>query len=715
MISKMRLVVLHLLVACSSGNSVDASAGPVTRVVKLLEEMKTQIDKEGAEDDKGYEKYACWCTTNEEEKLAAIKNAEGQISDLTAFLEGAAAREGTLKTEIDELTRDIAEDKDALETATAVRANENQAFLKEEEDMKEIRAALDEAVRILSKVQLLQKHGTGGLSAAESQEATAALVQIRNVVEQRYPQFHSVMQRDLFDVLSSLQDVKLQREGGAFLEQSRLLPWEKTEQQIGKEANPNDLSGQAAGAKSYNSRSGVILGVLSQMHSDFSRDLAAAQTAELQALIQFHQLRAAKLAEIAAGVEQKEQSEAALADLLDKIATSKEDMAALEDAMAADQEFLANLKKNCKSEELEHSSRVNMRTEEIRAISETLKILTDDEARELFGKRQLSFLQLESSERAQDRRAERAMQRLAATARKNGNWALASLAVRVRLDAFTKVREAMDKMIAELRKAQQEEYEKEAYCKKEIYDTKWSIKKGGYTKQDLDEKHRELVNKLEVLGNDVAGLNEEIAEMQVSLKQAGEERLKENVLFQQSVSDQRATVDILQKALARLSLFYSQKDAFVQVNQEPGAAVPPPPPKGKDYQKHGSGGGALQMLSMIINAAGRTEAELETSEQHSQAAYATFAQDVTNSVQANRGIIIEKQRQVASTKAEKSETEEAQLANDQSQEKLQELLAAHHTNCDFVLKYFEVRQKARTEEINSIIDAKAILAGSRAE
>merc|ERR1711920_377505 len=106
------------------------------------------------------------------------------------------------------------------------------------------------------------------------------------------------------DVLGSMQQTNLRK--GAALEQAgvqfrstTLLPWQKTEEQIGMEAKPNDLKGYAAGAKSYNSRSGKILGILAEMHDEFSRDLAAAQKAEFEALVAFHQLRAAKLGEIA--------------------------------------------------------------------------------------------------------------------------------------------------------------------------------------------------------------------------------------------------------------------------------------------------------------------------------------------------------------------------------------------------------------------------------
>merc|ERR1719326_1217636 len=170
---------------------------------------------------------------------------------------------------------------------------------------------------------------------------------------------------------------------------------QKSEEQRGMEANPNALSGNAAGAKSYNARSGSILGILAEMKDEFDRDLAAAQKAELQALIEFQQLRAAKLAEIAAATKQKKQKEAALADLQNKVANAKKDLQSLKEAKAADEAFLEELRKNCKIEDENYASRSKVRAEEIVALNETLKILTADDARDLFGKT-ISFVQLDT-------------------------------------------------------------------------------------------------------------------------------------------------------------------------------------------------------------------------------------------------------------------------------------------------------------------------------
>merc|ERR1712187_174314 len=139
--------------------------------------------------------------------------------------------------------------------------------------------------------------------------------------------------------------------------------------------------------------------------------------------------------------------EAEVAELAAKFADSKKDKASLEDAQAKDQTFVANLKEGCAKEDEEYKARVAIRSEEVSALGEALSILRDDDARELFGKTMTSFFQKSSAssasavkERRMDRAAETAMKRLVAVARRHKNWSLAALAVRARLDAFTKVK-----------------------------------------------------------------------------------------------------------------------------------------------------------------------------------------------------------------------------------------------------------------------------------
>jgi len=574
---------------------------------------------------------------------------------------------------------------------------------------------LAEAIGVLQKVQLLQK------------PTKAALVQVRDIVRHISPKFGSVMQKDLYDMLGELENVEQKHLGAVFLPKTRAaaleqewqrqsqmhrdLPWwkAKSSEQLGKEAKPNGLSGAAAGAKSYNSRSGGILGLLKQMGDNTAKNLASAQKEELEAEISFQKLQAAKLSEIAAATKQKGAKEVELSDLINKVAAAKRDVERTTKQLDEDKRFLAQTLKGCKEEDEAYASRAKARSEEVKALSDTLAILTGDEARSLFDKT-ISFFQEtaishESTSARQEQAKTAAFKRILVTAKKNKNWALASLAVRVRLDAFTKVKAAMDKMLAELQEQQKAEYEKGEACKKELDETEDKIKVATNTKEDLDMKHQELTGELESLATDIATLKKEVAEMEVALKEAGEQRKANNALFQQSVNDQRATIQILHMAQARLKEQYGF--AQVRAHQEP-----PPKPSGKAYAANENSGGVMQMLATIISDAESEESVLKITEQDEQKDYSEFVAATTDSIEADRLSIEEKEERTATAEGEKSETEEAQLANDASLAELNELLTATHTDCDWILKYFDIRQKSRADEMEAIKEAKAILSGA---
>merc|ERR1719326_62997 len=231
------------------------------------------------------------------------------------------------------------------------------------------------------------------------------------------------------------------------------------------------------------------------------------------------------------------------------------------------------------------------------------------------------------------------------------------------------------------------------FCKKEIDSTEDEIKQGKWDLEDLQEKK----------------LKDEIGAMEQSLKKAGEDRKAENLVFKQAVADQRITAQILKKALARLEMQYGAK--FMQVGTHKGFA--PPPPKPGAYQSKGlEAGGPMGLLTEIIKNAEQEEAKLIADEQDAQTSYGNFAQDATDTIEADRAAVLEKTELQSKTEGALSETEEAILEKETSLTKLAELLTNLHADCDYVMKYFEVRQEARAEEMDSIEQAKAILSGA---
>merc|ERR1711865_1193851 len=121
---------------------------------------------------------------------------------------------------------------------------------------------------------------------------------------------------------------------------------------------------------------------------------------------------------------------------------------------------------------------------------------------------------------AQERMTDKVMQKLMKLGRKSNNVALMSLAVRIKLDAFDKVKKTMDNMLAELKTQQKNEYDQNERCKKDINETEDTIKVEQRNKQDLEEKNEDLTNTLATLTDEVKTLKQQVSDSEVSLKKA---------------------------------------------------------------------------------------------------------------------------------------------------------------------------------------------------
>merc|ERR1719171_2935138 len=111
--------------------------------------------------------------------------------------------------------------------------------------------------------------------------------------------------------------------------------------------------------------------------------LVDSQKEEGTAKDDFASMKASKSDSISSATELIDSKTVELATTDEKLAASKSDLEDTEATLAADTEFLANLKKKCSNADAEYMARQKVRNEEIQAISEALSILTDDEAKDL--------------------------------------------------------------------------------------------------------------------------------------------------------------------------------------------------------------------------------------------------------------------------------------------------------------------------------------------
>merc|ERR1711879_175790 len=206
----------------------------------------------------------------------------------------------------------------------------------------------------------------------------------------------------------------------------------------------------------------------------------------------------------------------------------------------------------------EWEERQKTRQLEMEAVSKALAVLSTDDAHDLFTKTfNPSLLQKEAS--MQSERRSQASKLLSSVAKKLQSPRLATLAVRVRLDAFTRVKKAIDDMIAELLKEKEDEIKHKDFCVEEFNTNELQTQKKEQEKADLIAKIEDLELTIKSLTEAIDKLKAEIAEMQVQLKRAGEDREKQNKEFQMTVSDQRETQKLLQAALGVLKEVYSKQ------------------------------------------------------------------------------------------------------------------------------------------------------------
>jgi len=138
----------------SWGRSLDASATtPTARVVNLLKEMSVTLQKDMDEDEELYDKLACWCRDNSASKKNVINANNGKLSELEATIEELTASSAGLKAKIEELEGEVADNKNTLAKATALRHKELAEFNRDETDSVANIANLKAAIVVLSKHQ----------------------------------------------------------------------------------------------------------------------------------------------------------------------------------------------------------------------------------------------------------------------------------------------------------------------------------------------------------------------------------------------------------------------------------------------------------------------------------------------------------------------------------------------------------------------------------
>jgi len=652
---------------------------PVMKVVRLLKDLAAELEKEKAEDEAVFESLDCWCKTNEKEKTQAIAVGKAKMAELKSAQEEFMAKIEELRGSIAETRAKLQEDQEALDKATAIRMQESKAFHSEETELMGIVQSCKQAILVLSKHH-------------------PSLEQLRSVAKNLEALKTMAVAKDTLghDKMAVLR---------AFLQQA-------------EDSSTNNRLRRIPGMQSYEPQSGQIFGVLKQMQEEFEASLSTAQQEEMRAKEEFEEVRTAKQAELEAGEKKLKQLRQDDAMFRDKNQQAYEEYNDTREQVETDETFLRNLQKKCSQTDEDYAKRTKSRNEEIEAVQDTIEYLNTDAAFDNFEKtvNSASFLQTRESQSAAGRaRRDRAARILRAV----GTPGLAMLATTVQLDAFTKVKAAIDKMVAELSAQQQDEVKHRDWCKTEMAKNERETAANYDKKESLESDISDFKQSIKELTKEIKVKTEEIAEMQKQMKKASEIREGEAAEFQVAVTDHALTQQILNKALQRMKEVY----ALAQVSaHQPGAphiqtsGTDTDPGNGparfSKYEKNAKGGQVVEMIETIIADTKKAEDDIRAAELDAASAYETFMQESNASIEKYQAGIVDMTESKAKAEDGLVLAEGDLKATFKELESLNSELGDLRESCDYLLKNFDARQEARATEISALREAKAILSGA---
>jgi len=741
--------------ALEPATEVKKYVSPIKRVTNLLAKMKAELEAEADKESEMYDKMVCWCERNEKEKKKAIADADARDRELVSEIESRSARFGELTTNIEATKKEISANKEALETATTIRESEAAKFREEEDDMVQIITNLRNAIAVLAKHQ-----GKQALLQIEGPVLSGLRVLLRDAAL-RYEELLAGRQEGRaleHTALLSLKEAVKRIQGSdaqgidAALESaldlhgrsvSDSLPLKFAAQLVAKAAEAGRSSRPQASKflqvddaqplyeSRSSSRSAGIFGIMKQMQEEFEAELSQEQKDELRAQVNFKALAAAKSSEISAGEKKLDEMQAEDAANQKALSDAKEDLTLTREQRSADVIFLQNLQTTCNDLDTQWEKRSATRSAETKAVAEAISILTSDDNREHLTAT-VTLLQERSMAAASARRVSAAsMLRHAAAApdfdaddllaawhgrgtpslgaAAGPRAQLSTLAMAVQLDSFTKVKEMMDKMLVNLKTEQEDEVQFKAWCVDEFDTTEKTVYDKKEAKTDLEQKLDTLAKLIEKLQSEIADHKAQIADTQVEIKKASQARESENTEFQTVVADQRATQTILSKALTKLKDFYHKGIGHTALAQR---STQEPPVKFNSYKVNEDSSPVIGLIEQIIGDSKALESETTEAEYKAQADYEKFVADSNTLIKNLEAAITAKTKATAAARADSAEAEEDLQNTNDELESLAQYTADLHNQCDFVVKNFDIRQKARNQEMEAIRAAKAILSGA---
>merc|ERR1719491_495252 len=324
---------------------------------------------------------------------------------------------------------------------------------------------------------------------------------------------------------------------------------------------------EAPEANAYEFQGGGIIDMLKKLKDQFRGKLADCQKEEMNSKHAFDMVVQDLVDTIENSQKTSEEKSATKARKQEKAALNKKQLAATKTLKAEDEKELTDMEVQCKEKQLSFGEKQQLRTEEIAAIQQAIKILGSPDAMgnaEKYldlaqGSEAVSLAQLRGEESSGSSGVRgRVRDFIAHEGQRLHSQQLSLLAQKLSADPFAKVKKMIDDMITRLLNEANEDAQHEGFCDKEIGKSKVTRNKLSEDIDGLEAAVEEGKATIMMLTEEIATLSKELADLEASMKEATKIRSEEKTTNKVTVEDSKAAQTAVAAATAVLKTFYEK-------------------------------------------------------------------------------------------------------------------------------------------------------------
>merc|ERR1719161_3026020 len=302
---------------------------------------------------------------------------------------------------------------------------------------------------------------------------------------------------------------------------------------------------------------------------------------------------------------------------------------------------------------------------------------------------------------------------------------------------FGAILKMIDEMVTVLTAEEADDTKHKEWCTSELASSEDEMKATEGKLAALASSIAEATDEAAGLGEDVTALTAKIAGLDKDVAVATEMRKADHAEYLETIALTEAAISLIGKAKNRMQKFYnpalykpepkvelSAEDkiisnlaaSFVQVHRH--SKLVAPKFEGAFLQQQAyqpkteKSGGALALMDSLVADLKSSLGEAEYEEKTAATGYGDLMADSQASRASDNKAISDKSAAKADLESKIVSMKESEALTQDSLKNVMAYISELHGSCDFIMDNFELRSNARTNEIEGLKKAKAVLSGA---